>query len=257
MIPARAEAAFWAGFLRNRNVDGGTALDGAIPVAGGYALYAAGTALDCALGAGTTRPLEADDLAVVEEFYAARAHPAQFELDEAVLARDGALFRDRGYTGGSRTLAVLEGPTAAAGPPPGDGAVAVRTTTDRRAWAALAARALADGPDEADALRRTLQAAAAAAHVLTVASVDGADAGVGALVVFGDLALLCAAGVLPAHRRRGVHAALVAARLEIAHRRGAARAALKTAAGSPVERSAARFGFTQTGSRTRLRRAPS
>ena len=57
MIPDRVAALLWAAFLRNRNVDAGTAGDGAIPVAGGYAIYVAGTHLDHALGAGTTRPL--------------------------------------------------------------------------------------------------------------------------------------------------------------------------------------------------------
>ncbi|HYW53530.1 MAG TPA: hypothetical protein VE826_06145 [Dongiaceae bacterium] len=252
MNPDRAAAAFWAAFLRNRNVDGGTALDGAIPVAGGYAIYVAGTQLDYVFGAGTTRPLREDDLAVVEEFYAARAHPARFELDETVLARDGALLRERGYSSEDGTLAILEGPTLDGAPPAAR--IAVRTTTDRRAWTALAARAFADTASDADLLRRTLHVEAAAVQVLAIASVDGVDAGAGALAVHGELALFSGAAVLPAFRRRGVHAALLAARLGLAHDRGAARAALKTRAGSPVERSAARFGFARTGLRTRIRR---
>jgi GNAT superfamily N-acetyltransferase len=255
MIADRAAALLWAAFLRNRNVEAGTAADGAIPVAGGYAIYVAGTLLDFALGAGTTRPLRDDDLAVVEEFYAARSHPARFELDEAVFARDGELLRERGYAPEDLTLAILEGAVPAGGASAPTGGIAVRTTTDRRAWSDLAARAFADAGPDPGVLRRTMQAQAAAAHVLVVASLDGTDAGVGALAVYGDLAILSGAAVLPAFRRRGVHAALLAGRLPIAHARGASRAALKTLPGSPVERSAAHLGIVRTGVRRMVRRA--
>ena len=251
MSPDRAAAQLWAAFLRNRNVDAGTAGDGAIPVAGGYALYVRGTRFDLALGAGTTRALRDDDLAVVEEFYAARAHPARFELDETVFARDGALLRDRGYAEDDETLAILEAPATGALPA---GPVTVRPTTNRRAWTELAVRAFADDAADVTVLRRTLQTAAAAAHVLVVASVDGEEAGIGALGIAAETALLWSGGVLPAFRRRGVHQALLAARLALAYERGATTAALKTVAGSPVERSAAKFGFARTGLRRRVHR---
>ena len=249
--PDRAAALFWAAFLRNRNVDAGTAGDGAIPVAGGYAIYVSGTRFDFALGAGSTRALRDDDLTVIEEFYAARAHSARLELDEAVLARDGALLRGRGYAEEDCTLAILEVPVVA---PPPPGPITVRTTTNRRAWTDLAARAFDEQPADLAVTRRTLQTAAAAAHVLVIASLDGDDAGAAALAISGETAFLCSAAVLPAFRRRGVHQALVAARLAIAHERGASGAALKTVANSPVERSAAKLGFARTGLRRRVRR---
>jgi GNAT superfamily N-acetyltransferase len=254
MIPDRAAASFWAAFLRNRNVDAGTSADGAIPVAGGYAIYVAGTHLDHALGAGTTRALRDDDLDVVEEFYAARAHPARFELDEAALARDGELLSSRGYAEEDVPLAVFEGPVVAGAAPAGR--IAVRTTTDRRAWADLATRAFADTSADADMLRRTIQVEAAAVHGLFIASVNGTDAGTGALVTDGDLAFLMGGAVLPQFRGQGVHEALLGARLAVAHARGATRASVKTRLGSPVERSAARFGFERTGLRRRVRRDP-
>jgi GNAT superfamily N-acetyltransferase len=252
MIADRAAASLWAAFLRNRNVDAGTALDGAVPVAGGYAIYVAGTHLDYAVGAGTTRPLRDDDLAVVEEFYAARGRPSRFELDEAVLARDGDLLREHGYAEEEATLAVLEGPASAVVPAPSR--VTVRTTTDRRAWTQLATRAFADTSADAALLRRTMETEAAAAHVLVIASLDRQDAGAAALAMYGELALLYGAAVLPAFRGHGVHKALVGARLTIAHTRGATRATLKTTPDSPVERSATHFGLVRTGLRRRVRR---
>ena len=252
--PDRAAALFWAAFLRNRNVDAGTAGDGAIPVAGGYAIYVTGTRFDFALGAGSTRALRDDDLTVVEEFYAARAHESRFELDEAVLARDGELLRARGYVEEDCTLAILEGPLLSVAP---SGAVTVRTTTNRRAWTDLASRAFDDDRSADGAvLRRTLQTTAAAAHVLVIASFDGADAGAAALGISGDTALLCSAAVLPGFRRRGVHQALVAARLAIAQERGAKEAALKAVADSPAERSARKLGLARTGLRRRVAKLP-
>ena len=251
MIPDRVEAALWAAYLRNRNVDAGTAGDGAIPVAGGYAIYVADSLLDFAVGAGSTRPLREDDLTVVEEFYGAREHPARFELDEAVLGRDGDLLRARGYAVEDLTLAILEGPTLPSAAP---GPVGVRTTTNRREWTELAARAFADQGRAARPLRRTLEASAAFARVLCIASIDGQDVGVAGLAVYDDLALLVSGAVLPAARSRGVHTALLGARLVLAHALGATRAALKTMPGSPVERSSKHFDFVRTGTRKRVRR---
>ena len=249
MNAGRAEAAFWAAFLHNRNVDAVTAGDGAVAVAGGYALFVGRTLIDHALGAGSTRPLRADDCEVVESFYGARGAAAGFELDADVLDRDQALFRSRGYADEGRILAVLEGPTAAAAAAPG---IAVRRTTDRRAWVELIARAFDDAPDET--FRQTLQTNAAAAHVLVVASVDGGEAGGAALGIAGDTAILYSAAVLPAFRGRGVHAALLVARLGLASARGAANAVFKTAPDSPAERSALRHGFVRTALRRRVRR---
>ncbi len=103
-------------------------------------------------------------------------------------------------------------------------------------------------------LHRTLAVESAAAHVLVIASVDGVDAGAAALSTHGDLAVLFGGAVLPAFRGRGVHKALFAARLGIAFARGATRGSVKTAVNSPVERTAARFGFARTGLRRRVHR---
>jgi GNAT superfamily N-acetyltransferase len=248
----RAEAAFWAAFLRNRNVDAGTAGDGAVSVAGGYALCVAGTMLTLALGAGSTRPLRADDCEVVEGFYAARGLPACFELEETTLLRDEALLRERGYADVPIDLVALEAPVTVG--PPVEG-IAVRTTTDRRGWSELLERCVAEQFADPGMVRRQAQLNASAGHVLAVASIQGEDVGVGAVGIAGDTALLYSAGVLPAFRRRGVHGALVTARLGFAHGRGATAALMKAGPDSPSERSALSLGFTRTAVRRRVRRA--
>jgi GNAT superfamily N-acetyltransferase len=256
MNAARAEAAFWSAFLRNRNVDAGTSADGAVPVAGGFALCQAGTFLERGIGIGTTRPLRPDDLTVLGEFYGRRGLPARVELDEAVLARDRALLEAGGFVEEGVELTLLEAPAIGAAAEP-VGGIAVRTVTDRRTWVQLALHGFgySAGDGDFERERRSLAAIAAAAHGLFVASLDGADAGAGAVGISGDVAILFAGSVLPAYRARGLHRALIAARTAFAHERGASQAAFKAAPGSFAERSALRLGFVPTTRLRQLRRA--
>lgn len=250
----RAEAAFWSTWIRNRNVDAGSADDGAISVAGGFALCLTGTEITCALGVGTTRPLRPDDCAVIGEFYAGRGLPASLALHEAVRERDGALLREAGYVERDPPLAVLEAPTASAPAAPERQTIAVRLTTDRRAWTELALRAGAGEPPAPDPARtvRTVHATAASAHGLFIASIGGVDAGAAAATLAQDYVLLSAGSVATAHRRRGVHRALLAARLAFGRERGAVTGALTVAPDSPAERSAAAAGFARSHLRHRL-----
>jgi len=253
MNAGRAEAAFWAAFLHNRNVDAVTAGDGAVAVAGGYALFVGNTAINRVLGAGSTRPLRADDCDVVEGFYGNRNAMARFELDDDVLERDEALLRDRGYIDEGDTLAVLEASTTGSTAAGSTAGIPVHRTTDRRGWVELVARSFEDAANEK--IRQTLQTNAAAAHVLVVASVEGTEVGAAALGIAGDTAILYCAGVLPGFRRRGVHRALIAARLSLASARGAGSAVLKTVPDSPAEHSALKHGFVRSALRRRVLRA--
>jgi GNAT superfamily N-acetyltransferase len=248
----RVEAAFWASFLRNRNVDATSVDDGAVAVAGGYALCATGTFLEYAIGAGSTRALRADDLEVTEDFYATRRLPSRLELTDTVLARDGALFEERGYTDEGIALAVVEATLPLADEE--TGTIATRISGDRRAWSSLALQAFADtvAPDQSERLRRANAVSAAAASALVIAAIDGIDVGVGAVRLIDDVAFLYAAAVLPAFRGRGVYGALLAARVAFARARGATGAAFKTRADENAERSALRRGFARTALRRRI-----
>jgi GNAT superfamily N-acetyltransferase len=251
---ARSEAAFWSTFLRNRNVDAGTAADGAVAVAGGYALCLVGTFLEHGVAVGSTRALRADDLAVLRAFYARRGLPPRLELDEDVLERDRSVLTSAGYQLDDLVLSVLTAPTGASSDPGTDG-VQVRPVTNRRAWTDLIIRGFKDTIPESEheRLRRATESSAAAAHGLFVAAIDEVDVGGGAVGINGDLAFLYSASVLPAYRNRGVHRALLAARLTFGHARGATLAALKTVPGSPVLRSSTDLGFTPLSTRRRLR----
>jgi GNAT superfamily N-acetyltransferase len=247
----RAEAAFWATFLRNRNVDATTAGDGAVAVAGGYALCAAGTAVTYAIGAGAARPLRADDFEVVEGFYDARGLPARFELEVETLTAAETLLRDRGYQDEGLELAVYAGPVATRPVPEG---IAVRRTTDRTLFADLLVRGAAETIHDVGVLHRSA-VLNASAGTLVVASIGGTDVGVGALGVSGDAAFFYSGAVLPAYRGRGVHGALIAGRMNLAAGLGVSTAITKTAVGSPVGRTAERFGLVPAGTRRRLIRA--
>jgi GNAT superfamily N-acetyltransferase len=253
---ARSEAAFWSTFLRNRNVDAGTAADGAVAVAGGYALCLVGTFLEHGVAIGSTRPVRPDDLAVLRAFYARRGLPPRLELDQDVLERDRPVLTSAGYLLDELVLTVLSAPTApSSGTGTGTDGVLVRLVTNRRAWSELVMRGFKDTLPESEheRLRRATESSAAAAHGLFVAAIDGVDVGGGAVGINGELAFLYSASVLPAYRNRGVHRALLAARLAFGHARGATDAALKTVPASAVLRSSAALGFTPLSIRRRLR----
>ncbi len=67
--------------------------------------------------------------------------------------------------------------------------------------------------------------------------------GAGAMEVAGDIAALFGVSVVPAHRRKGVQAAIVAWRLHRAAQAGAKNATISSLAGGPTERNAQRAGF--------------
>jgi len=72
----------------------------------------------------------------------------------------------------------------------------------------------------------------------------------------GGIALLCGAGTLPAHRRRGVQAAMLLRRLSAAAQAGCDLAVVTTLPGSKSQQNVQRLGFELLYSRAILRRSP-
>ena len=247
----RAEASFWAAFLRNRNVDLGTAEDGAVAVAGGYAIAIVGTYGQVALAIGSTRPLTADDLGVLEAFYRRRALPVRIEVRQDVLERDRALLDEHGYELAEIRFGLFETSAIPEASPTG---VVVRLAPNRAAWVRLVTRAFAEGGEPDAESRRSAEVTAAAASRLFVAEVDGVAAGGGAVGISGEVAFLFSAAVLPEFRGRGVHRALLSARAAFGAAHGAARSALKAVDEGAAARSAERAGFCRTTILRRLRR---
>jgi [ribosomal protein S18]-alanine N-acetyltransferase len=247
----RAEAAFWATYLRNRNVDVATANDGAASVAGGYAIYAAGSALGTALAVGSTHALTDDDVAVLDAFYGRRGAPVRVEMRESSVERDRALLDRHGFTREHAAYAIYE----TTGMPDGDDDVAVHAERDRSSWVRLVATAFADGAAPDPVRVRSIELCAAAAANVFIAHAGGVPAGGGALGISGEFALLYCGAVLPAFRRRGIHGALLRARIAAARARGFARAAIKVESGSDAERAVHAAGFERTVRTLRLGRS--
>jgi GNAT superfamily N-acetyltransferase len=250
----RAEAAYWATYARNIPTTDDTRDTGAVPVAGGYAICLQGTALDYALGVGTTRALRADDLQIVDEFYGSRGLASRLELHPLAAERDAKLVARWGYRL-ERRVVMLEreiGPEPRASTPH-----AVETLTGRKAeWIEVVSAGLADAVpfDERERLRRTTSVCASAASTLVGVRIDGRLAGGGALGVTGDAAFLFCAATLPEFRRQGIYAALIAARLAIGRSRGATFAFMTAPPDSAALAGALAGGFAATYVRDRLRK---
>lgn len=76
-----------------------------------------------------------------------------------------------------------------------------------------------------------------------LATIEGQDAGGGALLTHDGVAMLAGAGTLPAFRNRGVHAALFDERLRLAKAMGCDLAVMGAKPGSTSQKNAERKGF--------------
>src|SRR5947209_4130610 len=178
MSADRAEAAFWAAFIRNRNVDVSSAEDGAVSVAGGYALFVRGTYTHTALAVGSTRALREDDLAVLHAFYGGRKHPVRIEVREETFERDRPLLEAAGYELSDAKTGLFE---TTAIPENGAAKVVAKPVSDRAAWVRLVTRAFAENGEPDEDSRRSATLSAAAAHGTFIAQVDGVAAGADAV----------------------------------------------------------------------------
>lgn len=215
------------------------------------------------------------ELARVEAEFAARATPLQVELATLAEAGLAELLTRRGYVVVGfedvlgRELAGLAPPRARAG-------LTLRTSPpeELETWLELLVEAFA-APDAQgvathesfprEPLKRVMRALGEVRglHRLIVEREDvpggGAPSGRvpcgGASVrVDGELAQLCGAGTLPAHRRRGVQSALYEHCLALAAREGARLAIVTTLPGSKSQENSLRFGFEHLYTRAILRR---
>lgn len=78
---------------------------------------------------------------------------------------------------------------------------------------------------------------------LLLATVDGEHAGIGTLWVDGDTAFFSNGATVPAHRRRGVHGALIRARQRVAAEAGVRQLFVDTTVSSIADRNLQRHGF--------------
>ncbi len=225
----------------------------ALPLAGGVAAYAEpGAPFNKVVGLGFAGvPTEAD-IGAVERAYADHGSPTPIELSTLADPRIAELLGARGY----RVVAFEDvlGRALSATPEPVPEGIEVRPASEHEldAWVDVVVEGFAhpDGegvpsPEEfpRDVVDRAERDFAEAGVTPYVAVVDGHIAGGGSMHVTDGVAQLTGAATAPDHRRRGVQAALLAARLRDGVHAGADIAVVTTAPGSLSQRNVQRRGF--------------
>ncbi|WP_026256713.1 GNAT family N-acetyltransferase [Mycobacterium sp. 155] len=235
----------------------------AVPVAGGYACCAEPySPLNKVVGLGFDGVPDTALLGEVEHMMAARGAATQVELSTLADPAIAPLLTGRGYrlAGFENVLGrVVDGvEESVAG-------VEVRRADDLDAWVDVVVHGFAhpDGVgvpsheefprDVIERVERDMEKAGAAAYI---ALCDGVVAGGGSARFADGIAQLTGAATAPAYRRRGVQAALLAARLADAEAAGCEIAVVTTAPGSQSQQNVQRRGFQLLYTRAILLKPP-
>jgi GNAT superfamily N-acetyltransferase len=224
---------------------------------GGVACFAQpGAPLNKVAGLGFGGAPGPDAMEAVERAYAERNSPVQVELSNLADPSVGALLTARGYrlVGFENVLGLA---LAARPPEPATPAaitVARCQPQERERWIDIAVEGFA-APDEQgrpshESFSRKVIADAITALTggpgfsLLLARDQGIPAGAASFRMADGVAQLTGAATLPAHRRRGVHTALLAARMAEAAAAGCDVAVVTTQPGSKSQENAIRNGFS-------------
>jgi GNAT superfamily N-acetyltransferase len=223
---------------------------GALALGGGVAVSTGtGTYVNRAWGLGITEPVTDDHLDALVAFFAERHEPAALELTPWADPETLPLLGRRGWrlswflgTYG-RDLASDADPRHG----PRDPAIEVAPVTDadRDEWLDTVVDGNEpDGPTERHRARRFAELAwSRADETAYLARRSGRAVGCGSLEIVGGIALLGGAATLPSARRRGVQAALLAARLDVAARSGCDLAVVSADPRGGSARNIQRAGF--------------
>jgi GNAT superfamily N-acetyltransferase len=225
------------------------------PLAGGIATFTAvGSPLNKVAGLGFGEPLDELGLAAVERAFAERGVPVRAEvasLGDPTVVR---MLTGRGYRlEGFENVLGRSLPAGRVAPLPGGLAIAPVPVEELATWldvvvtgfASPDAQGVVSGESYPRDLVESVMADMASAEGFScyLALRDGVPAGGASLRLSEGVAHLCGAATLPAHRRRGVQSALLAARLEIAAGAGCDVAAVITQPGSKSQENVQRQGF--------------
>ena len=227
----------------------------AMPIGGGMATFTEkGSPLNKVAGLGFGGPLDEGGLAAVEQAYAERGAPVQAEVsslgDPAVVR----LLTGRGYRlQGFENVLGRRLPASPRAPLPQGVTIVPSPVEEFGTWIDLVVTGFASpdaqgvASDESyprDLIESVMaDMASAEGFSRTLARRDGVPAGGASLRLSEGVAHLCGAATLPAHRRRGVQSALLAARLEIAAGAGCDVAVVVTQPGSKSQENVQRQGF--------------
>ncbi|MFC7261404.1 GNAT family N-acetyltransferase [Streptomyces lutosisoli] len=245
LMAAAAEAA-----CLRRADDGGFVMR----VAGGVATFTEdGSPFNKIAGLGFDGVPDAAALDRIERAFADHGAPVQAEVSTLADPAVGALLAERGYRPASfeNVLGLaLDGVQERVAP----SGIEVRVGRDEEfdAWLDVAAEGFAHPDDQGvpsheefprQVLANAERDLAAAGVVHYIALCDGTVAGGGSLRIADGVAQLAGAATAPAHRRRGVQAALLSARLADAASAGCDIAVVTTQPGSKSQQNVQRRGF--------------
>lgn len=266
----RAEARFMAAAVEAARLRHGEDFTFATAVAGGFATFAEpGSPYNKVAGLGFAGVPTAAELAGVEAAFAARGAPVQFELAHLADPDVLAVLTDRGYRPVSFenvlgcSLGSVPSPPSPNSPPflpsppspPGTSGIEVRVSpepSDLDLWVDVVAEAAMHPDTEGlpieefprDALERAERDIASVEGVRRYLALrEGQLAGGASWRPADGLAQLTGAATLPAHRRKGVQSALLAARLRDAAAAGCDVAVVTTQPGSKSQQNTQRRGF--------------
>jgi GNAT superfamily N-acetyltransferase len=228
-----------------------------LPIGGGVSVFAgARSPINKIIGVGFDGPLDAAELDVIEERWAAQGEPVRIEL--SILADPAAIatLSARGYR--LQGFENVLGCRIPDGPPPQAQDITIEAigADGYEQWVSLAVDAFAnmDGSGSASdpvlpredlerLLREAMGPTTARGVTRYIARIGGEPAGEAALNVEDGLALLAGSGTAPQHRGRGVQKALIAHRLHDARQAGCDLAVVVTAPGTRSQENVMRRGF--------------
>jgi ribosomal protein S18 acetylase RimI-like enzyme len=250
----RAEADLMARASRAAQQRSGDGAGFVIPLAGGAATFAgADSPFSKVAGLGFGGVPAASELDEIEQAFAARCAAVQVELAELADPALGALLTGRGYRLESfeNVLGRPLGGIAQPATPPGIEIWPGRDD-DLTAWLDVVTDAVAHADTEGVPSHEEFPRAAVARAELDMVAAgavrysalrDGVLAGGATMRVAGTIAQLTGAATAPAHRRRGIQAALLSARLADAVAAGCEVAVVTTQPGSRSQHNVQRQGF--------------
>ena len=217
-------------------------------ICGGHTVFAGlGSPIGRATGVGLDRPLTAEDLDHIEQFYRECGAPSQVDLTPLHEPAIFELFKERGYAIAELNNVMYRKLDSAEeyGAPSLEFEIRPSPAEESEIAGAIVETAFfPDGAPEAfrGLIAPLYQMEGGLAFVATAAGTPVA-CGTGLVIAKHRVFALCGAGTLPTYRGRGLQTALLQARMSAALKAGCEYAVVVTQGGTTSQRNAERLGF--------------
>lgn len=225
---------------------------------GAYAVFnGADSPVTQSFGLGIFENLSAATLDAIEQFFFARGAAAQHEVSPMAGVAALNSLCERGYRPVEVSNVMYRETENAPASGQSGSSVHIATRDERPVWAHVMAQGwLHEYPELRDFfLENGAVSAACEGSVAFLAERDGWPAAAATLCIHEGVALLGGASTVPEMRRRGLQAALIAARMQYAFEQGCDLLAMVAEPGSDSQRNAERNGFRVAYTRTKWRLA--